>query len=204
MAPGITGLVGGRAKVSPVIRLFSFLHPKAEIDAQLQPGNSQTLDTVSVDTNDYAFTEPGVASPCAPPATTTRSVPLIKLAWARSGDKGNHANIGVIARQSDWLPYIEAALTPDAVGQFMRHCFDAEPVVKTWRLPGIQAINLLLENSLGGGGICSLRSDPQGKAFAQQLLEFSVPVSEAVFQAVTTNEQAQDSFKPDCNHHEDQ
>mgnify|MGYP000436364897 FL=1 len=53
--------------------------------------------------------------------------------------------------------------------------------VNSWQLPGIHAINFLLEHSLGGGGVASLRIDPQGKAFAQQLLEYPIPVSQKIY-----------------------
>jgi hypothetical protein len=127
-----------------------------------------------------------VAQPVADiPADTSASVPLVTLAWARSGDKGNHANIGVIARKSEFLPFIRAALTEQAVARWMAHVLDSNNgKVTRWELPGFDAFNFLLENSLGGGGIASLRMDPQGKAFAQQLLDFPVPVSAAIAQQV--------------------
>ena len=116
---------------------------------------------------------------------TDTSVPLISLAWARSGDKGDHANIGVIARNAEYLPFIKAALTEQAVTDFMAHtlCPDNGKVTR-WDLPGINAVNFLLEHSLGGGGVASLRIDPQGKAFAQQLLEFEIPVTSAIANSI--------------------
>ena len=113
--------------------------------------------------------------------STDTTVPLIKLAWARSGDKGDHSNIGVIARDPEFLPFIEAALTEQAVAQWMSHLLNPESgKVTRWAMPGLHAFNFLLEHSLGGGGVASLRIDPQGKAFAQQLLEFPVPVPSAL------------------------
>jgi len=113
------------------------------------------------------------------------AVPLVRLAVARSGDKGNHSNIGVMARKPEHLPWIAAALTPEAVAQWMAHTLDAEQGrVSRWYLPGSHSLNFLLENALGGGGVASLRIDPQGKAFAQQLLEFPVPVPRALAEAL--------------------
>jgi hypothetical protein len=67
------------------------------------------------------------------------------------------------------------------VADWMRHTLDPEKGrVTRWALPGFHAFNFLLEHSLGGGGVASLRIDPQGKAFAQQLLEFPVPVPSAL------------------------
>ena len=176
MAPGITGIVGGRPTVWPKIRLYSCLVPKAEVSVVVDlEGNTQTVE---VDTK--GGYEPGQLEEQEPataaPATDT-TVPLVRLAWARSGDKGDHTNIGVIARKAEFVPFIEAALTELAVAEWMAHTLDSEHGrVTRWALPGFQAFNFLLEHSLGGGGVASLRIDPQGKAFAQQLLEFPVPI----------------------------
>jgi len=109
-------------------------------------------------------------------------VPLIKLALARSGDKGDHANIGVIARKPEYLPYIEAALSTSALRGYFAHVLEggAQGRVERWRLPGSDALNFLLHHALGNGGAASLRTDPQGKAFAQILLDFPVPVSKSL------------------------
>ncbi|MBA56022.1 MAG: terpene utilization protein AtuA [Pseudomonadales bacterium] len=186
MAPGITGIVGGRPKVSPVIRLFSCLVPKADIEVSAELEGKKIR--VTPDHIDHPFVEQNPEIYLSELTDATITVPLVKLAWARSGDKGNHANIGVIARHEKYLPYIKAALTTESVGQYMAHTFDSEPKVKAWALPGLNAINFLLENSLGGGGICSLRIDPQGKAYAQQLLDFPVPVNEALYQSLQTSQ----------------
>jgi len=87
----------------------------------------------------------------------------------------------VIARDPEFLPFIEAALTEQAVAQWMSHTLNPESgKVTRWAMSGLHAFNFLLEHSLGGGGVASLRIDPQGKAFAQQLLEFPVPVPSAL------------------------
>lgn len=180
MAPGLTGIVGGRPKVSPVIRLFSCLVSKelVAVSSQLD-GETQASDVDTANHFSESAIEPQPAGETAADGTTT--VPLVKLAFARSGDKGNHANIGVIARDPAWLPYLRNALTEEAVAEHFQHVLDKDTGrVSRWELPGINAFNFLLENSLGGGGIASLRIDPQGKAFAQQLLDFPVPVSQSV------------------------
>jgi hypothetical protein len=111
------------------------------------------------------------ATPLAP---ATHVVPLIRLAWARSGDKGNFVNIGVIARRPQYLPYIRSALTPPAVSAVFAHYLEGP--VQRFDLTGSHAINFLLHDVLGGGGTASLRNDPQGKAYAQILLEYPIPV----------------------------
>ena len=110
----------------------------------------------------------------------TRRVPLHRLAWARSGDKGNTANIGVVARQPDWLPLLWAQLTPQAVQAHLAHLVQG-PVTRH-HLPGIHAINFVLEQALDGGGPVSTRMDPLGKGMGQILLamELDVPVDWAV------------------------
>ncbi|MDG9670824.1 DUF1446 domain-containing protein [Hahella sp. CR1] len=181
MAPGITGIVGGRPTVWPKIRLFSFLTPKngititANMDGVGKPVKVEWDYEATPSPADTAVVE------AAQLEATTTQAPLVKLAWARSGDKGDHANIGVIARRPEYLPYIRAALTEAAVGDYMHHVLHPENGrVTRWDLPGISALNFLLENSLGGGGVASLRIDPQGKAFAQQLLEFPIPIPSAI------------------------
>lgn len=181
MAPGLTGIVGGRPTVYPVIRLFSFLVDKTACDLELDLDGQRLPVTLppkaALDTREL----PEALDPPKPEGQAQVSVPLVRLAVARSGDKGNHSNIGVMARKPEYLPWIAEALTNDAMVEWMRHVLD--PVagrVGRWYLPGTHSLNFLLENSLGGGGVASLRIDPQGKAFAQQLLEFPVPVPQAL------------------------
>ncbi|MDN6320418.1 MAG: DUF1446 domain-containing protein [Marinobacter sp.] len=176
MAPGLTGIVGGRPSVMPKIRLYSCLVAKREVDVSVDLNGEVT--SAHVETS--GGFQPGQIfgqSPGEPASATDTTVRLVDLAWARSGDKGDHSNIGVIARNPEFVPFIEAALTEEAVAEWMAHTLDAKTGrVTRWALPGLHAFNFLLEHSLGGGGIASLRIDPQGKAFAQQLLEFPVPV----------------------------
>ncbi len=110
------------------------------------------------------------------------TVPLIKLALARSGDKGEHANTGAIARKPEYLPFIEAGLSTAAMRRHFAHVLAGGEAgkVERWRLPGTDSLNFLLYNALGSGGAASLRTDPQGKAFGQMLLDFPVPVSAAI------------------------
>lgn len=179
MAPGLTGIVGGRPTVYPLIRLFSFLIDKAgctvAIDYQGQRHPVQLPSAAALQAPVAPIDVP------KPEGHADASVPLVKLAVARSGDKGNHSNIGVIARDPAYLPWIAEALTPEVVVDWMGHVLD--PVygrVERWYLPGSHSLNFLLENALGGGGIASLRIDPQGKAFAQQLLEIPIAVPQHI------------------------
>ncbi|MDQ0741511.1 acyclic terpene utilization AtuA family protein [Pseudomonas sp. W4I3] len=184
MAPGLTGIVGGRPTVYPLIRLFSFLIDK--------PACAVTLDyqgahhAVELPTPRPPLTPAAPLEPPKPQGRADASVPLVKLAVARSGDKGNHSNIGVIARAPEYLPWIAEVLTPEVIVDWMSHVLD--PVygrVERWYLPGSHSLNFLLENALGGGGIASLRIDPQGKAFAQQLLEIPIAVPQHIADQLT-------------------
>jgi hypothetical protein len=179
-AQGFTGLGGNRPKVSPVVRLFSCLVPKSSVTAQVHfEGHAHTAGIRT----EGGFDASMVKRPFVPDVAAAGGthVPLIKLAYGRAGDKGNASNIGIIARKPSYMPYIRAALTPDAVAVYLAHLFDAgEGAVQRFDLPGIPALNFFLPEALGGGGIASLRNDPQGKAHAQILLEFPVPVPESL------------------------
>ncbi|WP_460094963.1 acyclic terpene utilization AtuA family protein [Pseudomonas sp. S2_B03] len=181
MAPGLTGIVGGRPTVYPLIRLFSFLIDKSACTLQVDIAGERhpcaLPDPVALDSANL----PIAHQPPRPQGRADASVPLVKLAVARSGDKGNHSNIGVMPRHPDYLPWIAEALTTSVVVDWMRHVLD--PLlgrVERWYLPGTHSLNFLLENALGGGGVASLRIDPQGKAFAQQLLEIQIPVPQSI------------------------
>jgi hypothetical protein len=186
MAPGLTGIVGGRPTVYPLIRLFSFLIDKTACQPQVEFLGERHACALPIaqPLNTHALPVP--LDPPKPQGRADASVPLVKLAVARSGDKGNHSNIGVIARDPEYLPWIAEALTPEVIVDWMSHVLD--PVhgrVERWYLPGSHSLNFLLENALGGGGIASLRIDPQGKAFAQQLLEIPIAVPQHIADLLT-------------------
>jgi hypothetical protein len=150
--------------------------PKTEVTATVHMAGDSF--SVPIDTaggfDPKMLVRPVVDAKTEPTATT---VPLIKIAFARSGDKGNNSNIGVMARKPAYSPYIRAALTEAAVAKWFVHLFDGgKGKVERWDLPGTHALNFLLHDALGGGGVASLRNDPQGKALAQQLLEFPIPL----------------------------
>jgi hypothetical protein len=159
------------------------LVPKSEVAVSVDiGGEAMPIDIACEGGFDPAQLKPQPEASAEVATDTT--VPLVRLAWARSGDKGDHSNIGVIAREAEFVPYIQAALTEEAVAEWMTHTLNPETgKVTRWSLPGLNAFNFLLEHSLGGGGIASLRIDPQGKAFAQQLLEFPVPVPSKLFES---------------------
>lgn len=173
MSTGRTGLAPGRPKASPIVRLFSFLYPKERVPVEVRvDGQAVTLSHVVDRGGSVPAPRPSPEEVCPPGERVP--VPLVYLAVARSGDKGNHANIGVIARRPEYLPWIRAALTPAAVRARFAHFVTGH--VERFDLPGVHGLNFLLHDTLGGGGVASLHLDPQAKTYAQLLLEMPVPV----------------------------
>ena len=167
------------------MNLFSFLLPKNEIEIQLNMGGEITPITINT-SNVYKNPQKESLKPQQNDFIEKKYVtPLINLAYARSGDKGDNANIGVIARKKSYLQFIESALQPSSVSHFFKHVVKGE--VFKWNLPGINGINFLLKKALGGGGMASLNIDPQGKAYAQQLLEYPIPVTKEIFDKFKNN-----------------
>ncbi|XP_074922845.1 uncharacterized protein LOC116824066 [Chelonoidis abingdonii] len=182
MAPGLSAVVGGRPRGSPVLKPFFFLYPKRNVKINIFLNGQH----VEIFQEDLTFTSDAVVSlespktddelrdlPCGP-----HTYRLEDLAYTRSGDKGNSANIGVIARHPLYYPYLKKTLTAQALEDYFQHLLEREQpeekLVTRYELPGIHGLNFVLKNSLGGGGIASLRSDPQGKAFGQMLLDFQI------------------------------
>ncbi|HEX6957205.1 MAG TPA: acyclic terpene utilization AtuA family protein [Ferrovibrio sp.] len=173
-SPGTTGFFGGRPTPQPVMRLFSCLIPKAAVPVSLElDGQPQRLD-LPVIAGDTGGAPAGKPVPAPLPDEPRHAVPLVRLAYARSGDKGDDSNIGVIARRPEYLAAIRAALTEDAVRRYFSHL--VEGGIERFEWPGINGLNFVLHQALGGGGIASLRNDPQGKAYAQMLLDYPIPV----------------------------
>ena len=90
------------------------------------------------------------------------------------------ANIGIIARTDSLYAVLENILTADVVRDYLAHV--AQGKVSRYSLPGFNALNFTLENALGGGGVASLRYDPQGKALAQMLLDIPVDIPLALLE----------------------
>ncbi|WP_089603942.1 acyclic terpene utilization AtuA family protein [Acinetobacter piscicola] len=176
MAPALAGIVGGRPKASPVVKLFSFLVDKSKLDVEIDINGQRRKVAIPQGSSDQSLHQ-HTTGEVAQFTGQEIEVPLIEIAHARSGDKGNHSNIGVIARKAEYLPWIRANLTEQNVAKYMQHLLNPETSqVIRYEIEGFNALNFLLENALGGGGIASLRIDPQGKAFAQQLLDMPVKV----------------------------
>ncbi|HEY0994726.1 MAG TPA: hypothetical protein VGD77_01925 [Gemmatimonadaceae bacterium] len=106
-------------------------------------------------------------------------VRLLDIAHARSGDKGDTANVGVIALRPDWYPLLARELTRDRVQAHFAGVITGD--VQRYELPNLKALNFLLHGALDGGGTLSLKTDAQGKVFSTALLRLvlDVPDDEA-------------------------
>jgi hypothetical protein len=174
-SPGTTGS-DGRPRPAPAIKQFAFLLDKTRLTPTVTVQNDagRPVDV------------PHGQGPVPPPPAAERvtafprsqdpakEVPLVSLAWARSGDKGDSSNIGVIARRPEWLPLLRDQLTPERVAAWLGHLVQGS--VTRFDVPGIHAMNFLCTRALDGGGMASLRNDPLGKGMAQILLSMPVQV----------------------------
>lgn len=174
VAQGMTGFFGGRPKVGPVFEVFHLLVEKATVPIAVHLGGEQiAVEVAAGDASAQLGTDP-IAEAAEPAASGDLTVPLRRIAFGRSGDKGNKANIGLIARRPEFLGAIRDQVSAERVAAFFHHYLRGD--VQRWDLPGLDAINILLDDVLGGaGGNSSLRFDPQGKSYAAMLL--SMPVS---------------------------
>ena len=187
-SPGTTG-AGGRPSPSPMIRQYAFLLDKTALQPVVVMDGERTLVEIAAHQSPvHVDSFPSVrVEPVETPATLRQAqgernvdsaaavtVPLIQLAYARSGDKGDTSNIGLIARQPAYLPYIKASISEESVAAWLTHLVKGQ--VTRFDLPGIDAVNFVCEQALGGGGMSSLRNDPLGKGMAQIVLDMPVKI----------------------------
>lgn len=122
-------------------------------------------------------------------------VKLVHLAHTRSGDKGDTANIGVIAYDEAHYELLKEQLTPDAVKAHFGSMVTGE--VERFELPNLGALNFLLHGALGGGGTMSLMNDAQGKVYSTGILRMEIEVSEDVAAAVEGKGRVPKGWTPD-------
>lgn len=173
--PGITYLAdAGRPRPTDVVGYWPALISRAQVKVTVQVGDQ------SVDVPQAAPTK--AAQPFTPPTSTqaelpqgaATTVPLERLCLARSGDKGDTCNIGLLARSPQIYSWIQEHITPAFVKErFTGICLGE---VDRFEVPNLLAVNFLLHESLGGGGTLSLKVDAQGKTYAQYLLATTVEV----------------------------
>jgi hypothetical protein len=184
-APGTTG-ADGRPRPAPAVKQFAFLVDKNLVTPQVVIGDG--VKAVAVPADQGAVPPPvrpeAADKPVSGPGNHAGAtglaraemveVPLIRLAWGRSGDKGDSANIGIIARRPEWLPLLREELTEARVAKWLAHLVQGS--VTRYDVPGIRALNFVCTRALDGGGMASLRNDPLGKGMAQILLSMPVEV----------------------------
>lgn len=103
---------------------------------------------------------------------------LLKIAHARSGDKGDTANVGLIAYKPEYYPILVEQVTKERVKEHFKGICRGE--VERFEVPNLHALNFLLHESLDGGGTLSLKTDAQGKTYSSALLRMEVDVDEAL------------------------
>jgi hypothetical protein len=171
------------AAVRPVQRIAGFLVPKSLVSQTV------TVDSANVpfvSKTNAAGKEQDASAPALPAlpddADPKQTVPLIRLAWARSGDKGNLFNVAVIARKPEYLAYIAATLTPEVIGKYYGRQLSAGRIlpVERFSVPGLSALNFVVGDSMDGGVLASTSIDPVAKGMAQLLLDFPIPVSDGL------------------------
>ena len=171
----------GRPRVSNIVGHWPALIDRAHVATTVTIDG--TVETVSCSAPAGNAAEAFVAAELEIPPLTgdlnaTVSVPLVRLCLARSGDKGDTSNVGVIGRTPQIWAWMRDNLTADAVKQHFKEVCEGQ--VERHPMPNLQAFNFLLHNSLGGGGTSSLRFDAQGKTYAQYLLSMTVTVPESL------------------------
>ena len=172
-AQGTAGLIGGRPKPGPVVRLFTFFVDKAHVAIRVQVGAEPALACPVPTMGGYMAPEP--YNPAGRLAGGDMvEVPLLRLAHARSGDKGDSSNIAIFCRKPEYLEHLRAWLTPERIAAHFQGTVAGS--VTRFEAPGLDAFNFVLLKALGGGGMASMRIDPQGKAYGQRALEMMVPV----------------------------
>ncbi len=196
MGPGTRGHFGGRADVKPVVSLFSFLLPKSRVSPQVHVGDESFPTPFGDETGDGP-----APAPSSPPAATSEppsrsgwtTVALAALACARSGDKGNSWNIGVVARRPELYDLLRSSLTAERVAAHFKHLVPGP--VERYELPRLHALNFVLHGP-PGGGMAALRSDPLGKSYAQILLDMDLPVPPEIARAAAVQQHASAPGRP--------
>lgn len=177
VAQGMTGVFAGRPRVAPAFAVHHLLVAKASVPVRvLLDGRELQVDIAR------GSSEAGTATPALPeePAPTGgRRVPLVEIAVARSGDKGNLANVGLLARAPQHEKVLREQVTAQRVAKHLAHLNPG--AVRRWAVPGVCGINIVLDDVLGGtGGTSTLRYDPQGKSYAAMLLTMPIELPVAV------------------------
>ncbi len=177
--PGICG-AGGRPSPQPAYGYWPALIPRRFVPQRLFfEGQAEDFPCDEGPTAPILRPDEPPAPPCAPGPRV--KVPLGRVAHARSGDKGDVCNIGVIALTPELYPELVRELTAERVAGFYRSL--ARGTVTRYRLDNLGALNFMMQNALGGGGTLSLQLDNQGKTASQGLLTMEIEVASSLVEA---------------------
>ncbi|KAM5385582.1 hypothetical protein ACJZ2D_000781 [Fusarium nematophilum] len=175
--PGICLLNSGRPKSSPNFICSSLLVRRSKVTPKTHTGVSKAATEVPLFTkgcepvqpaqNHIQAIGPGTPSPVAEELSRVR---LHDIAIGRSGDKGDTANIAIIAKDRAFYPFILDQVTPEVIFSAFKHFIGPGGTVTRFEVPSVNAVNFVLTRSLGGGGLSSLRLDRQAKSYAQLAL----------------------------------
>ncbi len=183
-APPGLGVFGGRPEVQEAYAYWPALVPRELVVPRIEVvrGESRVVRELRPAPPGVSGVTRALAPPPEPIDLPERGgagarVRLRRIAYARSGDKGDHANIGVAARSPHAFAFLRGALDAERVRRYFGDLCGGP--VERYELPGLRALNFVLRHALGGGGTLSLRPDHQGKTLAQALLslELDVPAS---------------------------
>ena len=196
--PGVA-IIGGAPRLQEIISYWPALLPKEAVPAKVAIHGEQGAheDSLPLSSSIIAIdpapasTEPSFPAPQIAtqvhdtniPPTTGQFLPLSYLCLARSGDKSDAANIGVLARSAGAYNFLDTYLTAQRVKNYFHDLCHGE--VKRYALPRLHGFNFILSQALGGGGTKSLRIDPQGKTLAQALLRQEVCVPPEVCASIS-------------------
>ncbi len=198
--PGVA-VTGGAPPVSEIVSYWPCLVPRPAVLPQIEvweQGAGALEPTLVARLENLAWPEvcadpPPSVPPAAPPSSRGRGtrkvrVPLLAIAHARSGDKGDTANIGLLGRSPECYAWLARHVTAARVKSWFRE--RAPGPVRRHLVPNLWALNFLLERALGGGGTRSLRLDAQGKTLAQALLRCPVDVPHALLAGIRPADRA--------------
>jgi hypothetical protein len=183
--PGITVLADqGRPRASEVVGYWPALISREQVPMSVLVGEDEAEVPPQAPSTHSGVPDarpPRVKNASSRETGNRVRVPLSKLCLARSGDKGDTANVGVIGRSPAVYDWMVENLTPEFVkARFVEVC---RGDVERHEVPNLLACNFLLHESLGGGGTSSLLIDPQGKTYAQYLLAAEVEVDEGILES---------------------
>ena len=187
---GMAVTAGGRPKPSRVVAYWPALMHRSRVNAKvltIDTANSEDFFEISFPIRVQSqlalngVTGKPVAAKKRKPTGALKSVKLRQICFARSGDKGDTCNIGVLARTPEIYDWIVDNLTSTKVKQFFKGITFGD--VDRYELDNIHALNFLLEETLGGGGTTSLMVDPQGKTLSQALLEMEIKIPSSLLKS---------------------